>query len=347
MVGVKRYFLTHAVPGMVLAQAVLHSDGQVLVAAGTILGEEHIQLLRGMEITKIEILETDCDPRRDLPESFTTSYYEIVNTVRQTFAQVRYLNLLPMQELKKVLCWWNEPWLSSAGVLQFLNLVRSEENYVFQHSTNVAIINGLLGKWMGLPPYVQQELILVGLLHDIGKSQIPLEILNKPERLDSNEMEIMKEHAVKGFDLLKKTSGISSDVLLGVAQHHERIDGSGYPMGLKAGNIHLYARITAVADCYDAMTSDRVYYKRRTPFTVIEIIHSEMFSKLDPIISSVLMNQLKNIFIGSMVLLSDGRQAEVILLGSDVTIRPTVRTNDGQFIDLEKNRTLSIVALDN
>ncbi|GBG57591.1 HD family phosphohydrolase [Sporomusaceae bacterium FL31] len=347
MVGVKRYFLTHAVPGMVLAQAVLHSDGQVLVAAGTILGEEHIQLLRGMEITKIEILETDCDPRQDLPESFTTSYYEIVNTVRQTFAQVRYLNLLPMQELKKVLYWWNEPWLSSAGVLQFLNLVRSEENYVFQHSTNVAIINGLLGKWMGLPPYVQQELILVGLLHDIGKSQIPLEILNKPERLDSNEMEIMKEHAVKGFDLLKKTSGISSDVLLGVAQHHERIDGSGYPMGLKAGNIHLYARITAVADCYDAMTSDRVYYKRRTPFTVIEIIHSEMFSKLDPIISSVLMNQLKNIFIGSMVLLSDGRQAEVILLGSDVTIRPTVRTNDGQFIDLEKNRTLSIVALDN
>lgn len=346
-VGVKRYFLTHAVPGMVLAQAVRDFDGQVLIAAGTILSDEHLQLLKGTEITKIEILETDCEQRLDLPVTFTTPYREIVNTVRKMFSQVRYLNLLQMQELKKVLHCWNEPWLNSAGVLPFLSLMRSEENYHFQHATNVAIINGLLGKWMGLPPYVQQELILVGLLHDVGKSQIPLEILNKPERLDSNEMEMMREHAVKGFDLLKKTSGISSDVLLGVAQHHERVDGSGYPLGLKAGNIHLYARVTAVADCYDAMTSDRVYYKHRTPFAVIEIIHSEMFSKLDPIISSILMNQIKNIFTGSMVLLSDGRQAEVVLLGSAITMRPTVRTNDGHFIDLEKHRELSIVALDN
>ena len=343
---VKRHFLTHVVPGMVLAKAI-QTENQILIPEGTILTEDHIQLLRSSGFAKIEILEVQIDQVESLPVEFTIAYQQIVQAVRQLFMQVRYFQMFRLKDFKQILDWWAEPVLHSARLLNYLNWVSREEDYVFRHSANVAIINGLLGKWMGLHPFVQQELVLTGLLHDIGKAQIPLEILNKPGRLEEKEMELMKSHAEAGFDLLNRTNGISSDVLLGVAQHHERIDGSGYPLGLPAVNIHLYAKITAVADCYDAMTSDRSYYKRRTPFSVMEVLHTEMFSKLDPTVCSVFMSRAKNLFIGAMVLLSDGRQAEVVLLGSHAAMRPTVRTKDGQFIDLEKNQELFIVALSN
>jgi len=201
----------------------------------------------------------------------------------------------------------------------------------------------VLGKWLGIKGPALREVVLAGLLHDIGKTQIPLEILNKAGRFTSVEREVMQEHATYGYELVKNTRQLSKDVLMGIWQHHERMDGEGYPFGLSNGEISTYARILAVADTYDAMTSNRVYQNAVTPFKVVEEVFSELFCKLDPAISMTFLENLKDSLIGYIVRLSDGNEARVIYLDKVRPAQPVVKVANGLYIDLEKRRDLSIV----
>lgn len=130
-----------------------------------------------------------------------------------------------------------------------------------------------------------------------------------------------------------------------ILQHHERMDGGGYPGRLCGDDIHDYPRIIAVADIYDAMTSERVYHSKDTPFTVVEMISKDAFGKLDPAVCTVFLNNVKDYFIGNLVELSDGRKAEVVFLGQYQAARPVVRTQSGEFLDLERRKDISIIDL--
>ncbi|MDU2065889.1 MAG: HD domain-containing phosphohydrolase, partial [Sporomusaceae bacterium] len=174
---------------------------------------------------------------------------------------------------------------------------------------------------------------------------IPLAVLNKPERLLDEEMAVMKMHTLYGYDLLKNVPGISKQVLAGVVQHHERLDGTGYPFGLAAEKIEPFGRIIAVADIYDALTSDRVYHKKTTPFAVVELLIEEMFGALDPTVCTVFLNNVRDYFLGNRVLLNTGEQAEVVYLGQFLGSRPIVKTEDGDFVDLERRKEVTIVKL--
>ena len=341
-----RYFLNHVIPGMILDKAVLHPDGQVFLPEGTVLDEEHIDKLRKMGTNILGIREIPVRRKEPPPASFTRAYEYATALVRQAFLQMRYCKEMPFQAMKESMLPLIEPLIQSAGNIRHLDFIRQEEDYTFQHSVNVAILNGIIGKWMGLTPGELKELFLTGLLHDAGKTQIPLEILNKPARLNKKEMAAVKLHTAKGIALLQKADAhVSGGVLAGIAHHHERNDGSGYPRGLAAPDIHLYARITAVADVYDAMTSDRVYHKKGTPFSVAEVIHAEMFAKLATAICWAFLNNVRDGLTGATVLLNDGQKAKVICFGRPEGVRPIVKTSDGLFIDLDKNKSLSIAAV--
>ena len=136
-----------------------------------------------------------------------------------------------------------------------------------------------------MPVRVLIKLWFTGVFHDIGKCKVPPEILNKPDNLNEKEWSIMKQHPVYGYNILKKNNVLSKDVLLGALMHHERKDGSGYPLGLKGNTIHTYGKIVAVADIFDAMMSDRVYRKKRPPLQVAEYIEDRSLDSLDPYIS--------------------------------------------------------------
>ncbi|BBB90917.1 MAG TPA: HD-GYP domain-containing protein [Methylomusa anaerophila] len=331
-------------PGMKLAASIIKESGQVILAEGTVLTDTFIEKLKLLNLEFVEIAENTAEeaptPLASV-ETFDAVYDDTLQVIDNCFSTMRYFKEVPLMQMKELADTSIDLMADTTGVLSYLQIVRKQDDYTFRHSINVAIISGIVGKWVGMSGEELKDLIFAGLLHDIGKTQIPLEILNKPAKLTPEEMKIMKNHTIKGYKMLLGELGAHESILCGVLQHHEKIDGTGYPFGISGEQIHPFAKIIAVADIYDAMTSDRVYHIKRTPFEVIEEIKQETFGKLDPAICITFLRNILNYFMGAKVLLSDGEEAEIIYQRNHAY--PTVCTRDGKFIDLEINRDISIV----
>jgi len=349
---IKRYAIYDVNPGMQLSRDVLIND-KVALSEGTRLNSGLIERLKLWGITTLDIREETIDGEFGITgksvdtvqQKFFDSYDRTINVIKSAFETMRFFNEVPLQEMRELAFSAITPLSQSIGVINHLHMVHRQDDYTFHHSVNVAVICGVLGRWLGYKGNELNELILAGLLHDIGKTKIPLEILNKPGKLSVDEMNIMKLHTIYGYKLITTLPSISRKVHFGVLQHHERLDGSGYPLRVTADKIHPYARVVAVADLYDALTSDRVYRKKLTPFAVVEMMVEEMFNKLDPQVCTVFLNNVRDYLNGNVVELNDGREAEVMYLGHFAAARPVVRTYDGEFIDLEKQKNICIVRL--
>lgn len=274
---------------------------------------------------------------------FTGLYRELTKAMNSIFQKTRFIQKVPTEAVLDLLD-KIESLTSTIGILnQMKELVNDKREYTYCHSVNVSIISGLLGKWLGLERKLIRDLILAGALHDIGKAQVDLEILNKPEKLTFFEMLAMKEHAKLGYQLLAECEDISKIIKLWILQHHERLDGSGYPYAYQGRNVCYHAQIIAVADIYDAMTSCRVYRDADTPFKVIDELSAEMFGKLDPGICKVFLEKLAESLIGNSVHLDNGMEAEIIFWDTRVGgVKPVVKTANGEYIDLEKAKGLNI-----
>jgi putative nucleotidyltransferase with HDIG domain len=347
---IKRYSLKNVKPGMEIGQLVLTNDGQVVLGEGTILTPSLIERLDywGISYLLIKQNSNEGSPWQESPESLTqknffADYSQTVDVIKQAFTNIRFLDDVPVNQMRELVDSFIEPLAGSVGVINHLQMVHRQDDYTFHHSMNVAVTSGLLGRWLGYTGSNLKELILAGLLHDVGKMQIPVEILNKPGKLSVDEMEIMKQHTTRGYQLVKKNKYVPLGVLSGILQHHERMDGTGYPLKTAGDKIHPFAKIIAVADTYDAMTSDRVYHRKMTPFTVVELLVQEMFGKLDPTVCTMFLNNVRDYFLGNIVQLCDGREAEVIYLGQFIGSRPVVRTIDGELLDLEQQKEYTIV----
>ncbi|MCX7781506.1 MAG: HD-GYP domain-containing protein [Negativicutes bacterium] len=345
----KRIFVSDLTPGLEIGKAVVTEEGTVVLTEGSILTPSLIERLRQWGILTVYIRkeqDTVSAPESGAPNIqrlFADQYEGIVAGVRKSFETMRYFKEVPLEQLKELAEASVEVLSDAIGALNHLQLVKRQDDYTYRHSLNVAVITGVLGRWLGYYGMEMKNLILAGLLHDVGKTQIPLEVLNKPGKLSPDEMELMKKHTTRGYNMLRELPGITQGVLYGVLQHHERMDASGYPIGVPGEKIHPYAKIIAVADIYDAMTSNRAYQKSVSPFDVVQMLTQEMFNKLDPEICAVFLNNVRDYFVGNIVELSDGRNAEVLYIAQFVGARPIVRTADGEFIDLEKRKDLTIV----
>ncbi len=328
----KRYVVADIKPGMILGTDAVSDRGKVMLSANTVLTEAMIKLLENWGFDSAIILEdetvSDAAREKRLSERvlFNAKYEETVSLVKNAFDEIRYFKEVPLKQMQDL----------SDNALVTLTATP-------QHSVNVAIISGVLSRWLGDDSERMRDMVLAGLLHDVGKALVPQEILNKPGPLTPAEMEVMQQHATYGYDMLKKAKVLAGDVLAGVWQHHERLDGSGYPRGLRGGNILPSARIIAISDIYDAMTSDRVYRSKMTPFHVIRTLFENMFDKLDAAMCTVFLNSLKDYFVGATVELSDGRLAEVIFMDWISWDRLTVRTVDGECIQLGEHAEQKIV----
>ncbi|HWR41404.1 MAG TPA: HD-GYP domain-containing protein [Patescibacteria group bacterium] len=337
--------LDHIYPGMILgAPVVIH--GQFYLHSGTELTPALLDRLRDLGFDRLTIRRgIQLHKRTELTveeKKFVNTYQDTVGKLHQAFDNVRFFKELPLQRMEELAGESIDQFVEQPNVINHLQLVRHQDEYTFQHSINVSIIAGIIAKWMGFKGAELRQVVLTGLLHDIGKTQVPLEILNKPGKLTPQEMAIMKRHTAFGYDLLKKAE-VAPHVFLGALQHHERNDGTGYPLRVSHENIHEYARITAVADLYDAMTSNRVYQKKRTPFVVIETLAREMFSALDPTICLAFLDNIRSYLMGGTVVLSNGQEGEIVYLDNFALSRIVVAITDGTFIRLDERKDLKVV----
>lgn len=336
-------------PGMILARTVVSNDRSILLNANTVLTDAMLALLASWDVQSLYIKEIIREgggkvysfaTERDI---FAGQYADIVRTVKDIFEKTRYFQEVPLGKIDELADHTIESLVNATGVISHLASIKAADDYTVRHSLNVGVIAGLLGKWLQVKDTVLREIVLTGLLHDIGKTQIPLEILNKPGALSAREMAVMREHPTSGYKLLEETERLPESVKYGVWQHHERLDGSGYPKALQGGGISDYARIVAVADIYDAMTTPRVYGRVVTPFRVVSEVFGEMFARLDPAVALPFINSVRDSLIGFMVRLSDGTAARVVYLDKERPALPVVKLAGGEYVDLEKRRDLTIV----
>ena len=233
---------------------------------------------------------------------------------------------------------------SNGDIIGPLSLQADMENYIYTHSVNVSFLARTLGKWMGCSERTIKHLTLAGLLHDIGKYKISDDILEKPGELTEKEFIEIHQHPRYSYDLLNEIEGIHNDVLLGILTHHEREDGTGYPIGVTSEKINLVGKIVAVVDIYDAMTSERIYRKSNTPFEVFELMQNGSFGKLHPIILNKFIKNMSEYYHKSKVILNNGEEAEVVFINYRKVSQPIV-TVGGRFIDLSLEPDLHIVSI--
>ena len=341
----KRIELRNAKPGMVLAAPVLSDAGRVIVNEGVPLTEAMLLNMKTWNVSSLSVWGDQELPKQFSAEHFENEYVGTVQLIDNAFASMRFAGELPLAEMKEVVIGSVINMAEMVGAIHHLHSMNRLGEYTLHHSVDVSVICGVLGKWLGYQGDALRDIILAGLLHDIGKTQVPLALLSKPEKLTPAEMIKMKQHSELAIALLQKTGAVSKDIIAAIAQHHERMDGSGYPNGLRGDAIHPYARILAVADFYDAVTSERPYQHKESPFTAARMIAGDMYDKLDTATSATFLEHLRDQFIGSQVQLSDGRLAEVIMIGGDYTFQPVVKTEDGKFVDISRAPSLKISQL--
>jgi putative nucleotidyltransferase with HDIG domain len=222
---------------------------------------------------------------------------------------------------------------TSLEIFDMVHNMRSMDDTIYAHSLNVALIARAIGKWLKYSREDLDLLTIAGLLHDIGKTQVPEEILNKQGKLTDDEFALIKSHPLAGYKILKNTK-FDTRIKLAALQHHERFDGSGYPRGLEGDEIDEFASIIALADVYDAMTAARSYRSPKCAFQVIYEFEREGFQKYNPEVIYTFLKRVANCYSNSRVLLSDGRSGQVVFLNNNALSRPIVKLDSGEMVDL-------------
>ena len=228
------------------------------------------------------------------------------------------------------------PKQTTLDVFDMLHNMRQVNDSTYAHSLNVAIISRIIGKWLHFSNEELDTLTLAGLLHDIGKTKIPEEVLNKDGKLTDEEFQMIRNHPKYGYDILK-SQPLNSHIKKAALMHHERCDGSGYPMGLTMEEIDDYALIIAIADVYDAMTAARSYRAPLCPFEVIAEFEKDGLQKYKPKYILTFLENIANAYQNNRVMLSDGTSARIVLLNHRRLSKPLVQLDDGACIDLEKS----------
>ncbi|MHA6483220.1 HD-GYP domain-containing protein [Paenibacillus sp. strain BS8-2] len=225
-------------------------------------------------------------------------------------------------------------------VVSMLLLLNTEDDYTYQHSVQVGMLSYYLATWLGSSSEEAAHIGKAGFLHDIGKSKISGDILNKPGKLTAEEFDEVKRHTLYGHDIISDSFD-NNDLALGALQHHERVDGSGYPHGLKGDEIHPISKIIAVVDIYSAMISARIYQKERDLLYVLKELHRLSFNELDPVTTHTFIKHMIPNFIGKKVRLNNKEFGVIVMTHPTEFFRPLVQTNE-QFVDLTIERQYEI-----
>jgi putative nucleotidyltransferase with HDIG domain len=213
--------------------------------------------------------------------------------------------------------------LRNADALVSLSRLKNFDEYTFFHSVNTSVLALALGRSLGFSPEVLHLLGSGALLHDIGKTKIPLEILNKPGRFEPHEFEIMKQHALRGVEVLAATTGFQEDIIRPALEHHERVDGTGYPFGRNRSELTPFGLIASVVDIYDAMTSDRCYHKGMPANHVLQHLYTlGQEGHLDSTYVQQFIQCVGVYPVGSCVLLNTGEAGIVSQLHQDHPVSP-------------------------
>lgn len=339
----KRIKLRECKVGDILAKNVIDlRTGNILLSKGHIIISDNIKWVSKFAYSDIYIYLDSWNKVWNLNEEEIESYEHTRSNVKSLLDEVQDGKSVDNEKLKGVADKFFSNLNNNHTIMGCVNKVKGVDEYTYIHCMNVGMLAVMIGRWIKLSEKDFNHLFLAGVLHDVGKYRVDLEILNKKGLLDKDEYEIIKKHVIYSYQVAREIKELKSDVLSGILCHHERLDGSGYPGALEGDQIGVFGRIIAIADVYDAMISERVYKSKETPFTVMEKLLQEGFNKLDTNILLTFLNNMAQYYLGVQVVLSTGEIGEVVFIHPQCVYRPMVKVGE-KYIDLYEKLDIEIL----
>jgi HD-GYP domain-containing protein (c-di-GMP phosphodiesterase class II) len=348
--------------GMVLARNLYGKDQSLLLSKGQPIKETYIDKISKLGYSGVFVSDNLSDDI--IIESLISDQLKMsaVSAVKDVFIMTERdsdnvkANNLMMEKTKVIVEGLIDEILFNRNLMVNMVDLKVFDDYTFYHSVNVAVLSIIMGISLDFSRPMLYKLGLGALLHDIGKIFISKEILGKEGPLDDDEFEKIKQHPSLGYEYLVNHFDIPAKSYLGALHHHERYDGSGYPLCLKGERISEIGRIIAIADVYDALTSDRPYRKALLPSNAMEYLMGGSNSMFDPQYVLNFTRKVAAFPLGTIVMLSDGTRGIVVKNYEDCCTRPCVRIindsearADDRYIDLRDDFTatnLTIVDID-
>ncbi len=346
-------------PGMVLHSDAYNYDDKLILPEGMVLNEKAIDKLHQHGITSVVIddsagvvpapedTENSYAARlRATPEfkKYKEDFEETVQVMSQTMSDVVTKNApLEADKLVDEAMSILHPPGGDINVFDMVHNMRQYDDITFAHSLNVGLICNVFAGWLGLSEAEIRLATECGIFHDVGKMTIPEEIIKKPGKLTDGEFAIVKTHPVEGYKILMKYD-VDDHVRQAALMHHEKCDGSGYPLGLKADSIDYYAKMVCIADVYEAMTANRKYRDGLCPFTVIEAFEDEGLQKYDTEMIMTFLRKIVDTYMMNRVGLSNGLEGDIIFINKQRLSRPLVKCGE-KYIDLMVEKDLRIEKL--
>lgn len=344
------------VPGMVTAEDVLSYNNQLILPKGLILNDKTITKLAFYSILQVKVEDVTEDIENSIAtepsytekirkspefikfkkefESDVDNFKSVINDVVERGTPLEIDKL--MNHTLNIL---NPAW-TNPNIFDMLHCMREYDDATYIHCMNVALICNVFARWLRLSEEEIRNATISGLLHDIGKTKIPGSIIKKPGKLTDEEYHTIKRHPQEGYMMLKNSS-LPDSIRNAVLMHHERCDGTGYPLGLTGDKIGAYAKIVSIADVYDAMTSARVYRGPLCPFKAIALFESEGLQKYDPGYILVFLDNVVNTYLLNKVRLNNGVVGKIVYINKEHLSSPTIQTDHG-FLDLSIHPELNI-----
>lgn len=350
--------------GTIIAEDILVNTRSPIIRKDSKVTRELIQVLRAFNIAKVpvvlenvfnrseedikklnennsESLHTEEKPLVTI--SFVQLYQEAVGSFYKEFNGWEAGMKVDVGKLRNIIMPLVEKAMIERQVFSLLNMYSTMDKYIAHHSIAVGIISGAIAKKLNYSSGQITQMATAGLMADIGMAKVDIKIRDKKSSLTESDFSEIKKHTIYSFQMIKDSPLLKPEMKLAIFQHHERLDGSGYPKSDKLDDVSVYSQIIAVADVYHAMTSERVYRSKSSSFKVLEMIREEEFGKYNIEVVNKLIELVGSLPISTRVLLSTGEKGEVVFLHRDSPMRPMIRLSDsGQIIDLATKRSIHI-----
>jgi HD-GYP domain-containing protein (c-di-GMP phosphodiesterase class II) len=345
------------IEGCILSKDVSSLSSKPIIPSKTVITAQIIEVLQAFLIRDVYVEAYHTDGLPFIPDEViedntslnvsmkNISFYELyMNTVKEykkLFSNWQAGMSVDMSKVRALIVPLIDRALDEPNQIMYLHRLSTPNDYFYHHSVSVAVISAYLGKKLQFDQGDYNQLAIAGFLSDCGMAKIDPKIPFKTGPLSPAEFKEIKKHPLLSYKMLEKLPLLKESVKLAVFQHHERIDGTGYILGISGEKLHPFGKIVAISDVYHAMCCDKDYRVKKPPFVVLEEIAQDSFGKFDVQLVKLLIQAVAKISIGTEVKLSNGQMGKVIFIDDKYPTRPMVEINNS-FIQLVKRKDLYI-----
>lgn len=346
--------------GRIVAQDVFANTKTPIIAKNTVIRPVHLLVLQAFQVKEVlvkdpEITEGDENPtpsantpppmyyKESFSSVFERNYHNAIQQLKKEFFNWEAGAPIDITKVRGFFLPLLHTVLEDRTIIYDLNSYSNPHDYIYHHCIATGLIAAVIAQKLNYEKGIVIQMGLAGLLADCGMAKVDRRIRNKPDMLTESEFKEVQRHPHHSLNMIKMIPVLKDAMKLAIFQHHERLDGSGYPQGNKVASISKFAQIIAVADVFHAMTSERVYRSRSSAFKVVEMIREADFGKFDIDVVKALINVVADLPLNTQVELSNFEIAEVMFINQYALTRPLVKVlSTGEMLDLSQRRSIYI-----